>query len=86
MIFLHNFRVESDNNSERRFLEKFFRKYVFKVGTNVLWGVPTLRGGSKSACGFGPRGPRIWTPWVPWSPKNLFYFNHKFIFLSTHCV
>ena len=23
--------VESDNNSESRFLEKFFRKYVFKV-------------------------------------------------------
>ena len=32
IIFLHNFPVESDNNSESRFLEKFFRKYVFKVG------------------------------------------------------
>ena len=33
IIFLHNFLVESDNNSESRFFEKFFRKYVFKVGT-----------------------------------------------------
>ena len=32
-ITIHNFFVESDNNSESRFLEKFFRKYVFKVGT-----------------------------------------------------
>ena len=32
-ITIHNFLVESDNNSESRFLEKFFRKYVFKVGT-----------------------------------------------------
>ena len=31
----HNFLVESDNNSESRFLEKFFRKYVFKVGTLI---------------------------------------------------
>ena len=33
IIFLHNFVVESDNNPESKFLEKFFRKYVFKVGT-----------------------------------------------------
>ena len=33
IIFLHNFLVESDNNSESRFLDKFFRKCVFKVGT-----------------------------------------------------
>ena len=32
-ITIHNFLVESNNNSESRFLEKFFRKYVFKVGT-----------------------------------------------------
>ena len=32
-ITIYNFLVESDNNSESRFLEKFFRKYVFKVGT-----------------------------------------------------
>ena len=32
-IAIHNFLVESDNNLEIRFLEKFFRKYVFKVGT-----------------------------------------------------
>ena len=32
-ITIQNFLVESDNNSESRLLEKFFRKYVFKVGT-----------------------------------------------------
>ena len=31
-ITIYNFLVESDNNSESRFLEKCFRKYVFKVG------------------------------------------------------
>ena len=29
-ITIHNFLVESDKNSESRFLEKFFRKYVLK--------------------------------------------------------
>ena len=32
-ITIHNFLVENDNNPESRFLEKFFRKHVFKVGT-----------------------------------------------------
>ena len=32
-ITMQNFLVESDNNSESRLLEKFFRKYVFEVGT-----------------------------------------------------